>query len=127
MEQLFPTDPPPRPWIVKAYEKYQTVTPPAVAATSAPSSLQGQFLQFHQENPGVYESLVDKARELRNRGHRVSIGMLYEVVRYEALAATDAASPFKLNNNYRSRYARLIMENEPDLVDAFDLRELRAA
>ena len=39
-------------------------------------------------------------------------------------ATTDEHSGFKLNNNYRSRYARLIMEQEADLEGVFQIREL---
>jgi hypothetical protein len=34
---------------------------------------------------------------------------------------------FKLNNNYTSRYARLLMEREAGLSGLFATRELRAA
>jgi hypothetical protein len=54
--------------------------------------------------------------------------MLYEVLRWQYfMTTTDPASDFKLNNNYRSRYARLIMVQEIELVDAFEIRELKAA
>jgi hypothetical protein len=33
---------------------------------------------------------------------------------------------FKLNNNYHSRYARLIMEREPGLDGFFETRGLRS-
>jgi hypothetical protein len=91
-------------------------------------TIEGQFARFHMENPHVYELLVRLARDLVSRGHRkVGIGMLFEVARWRTMLTTiDEVSPFKLNNNYRSRYARLIMENEPDLGDVFDVRELRS-
>lgn len=54
--------------------------------------------------------------------------MLFEVLRWQhAVSTDDPTSPFLLNNNWRSRYARLIAEQEPDLHHAFELRELRAA
>ena len=34
---------------------------------------------------------------------------------------------FKLNNDFTSRYARLIMQQEPDLEDFFEVRVLRSA
>ncbi len=82
------------------------------------------FHYFHQANPVVYRKLVFMARELRGKGHKtIGIGMLFEVLRWQhALETTDAV--FKLNNNHRSRYARLIMSQEHDLCDIFTLREL---
>ena len=93
-------------------------------------SHQQQFETFHARNPWVYEALVKLARDLRQRdGHRlIGIGMLFEVLRWQYWMSTqDPNSSFKLNNNYRSRYARMIMDCEPDLADAFELRELKSA
>jgi hypothetical protein len=39
----------------------------------------------------------------------------------------DSKEEFRLSNSYRSRYARLIMEQEADLQDFFTTRELRTA
>ena len=33
---------------------------------------------------------------------------------------------YELNNNYHSRYARLIMQKEPGLAGIFDTRELKS-
>ena len=38
---------------------------------------------------------------------------------------TTVRTDFALNDHYRSRYARLIMEQEEDLRDLFEVRELR--
>lgn len=86
------------------------------------------FAEFHRANPWVYDTLVELARDLVNRGRkRVGIGMLFEVLRWHYQRnTTDPAADFKLNNNYRSRYARLIMAAEPDLRRAFETRRLRA-
>ena len=83
-----------------------------------------RFQTFHTENPQVYRALVALARKAVRRGHRrIGIGMLYEVLRWQTMLATTDPD-FKLNNNYRSRYARLIMAQEPDLAGVFELREL---
>lgn len=86
-----------------------------------------KFMAFHEANPAVYRELVKLARELRKRGHkRGGIKMLWEVVRWRRmLETTNEHSGFKLCNNYHSRYARLIMDQEEDLVDFFDTKELK--
>ena len=91
-------------------------------------SIAEQFAAFHESNPWVYDALVELARDLLNRGReRVGIGMLFEVLRWHYQRnTTDPGSDFKLNNNYRSRYARLIMAAEPDLRRVFETRRLRA-
>lgn len=88
--------------------------------------LQTKFEKFHATNPHIYESLVTLARRAKRRGlKKVGIGMLYEVLRWNSMVRTDAED-YKLSNSFRSRYARLIMEREPELKDIFELRELRS-
>ena len=85
------------------------------------------FDRFHSDNPRVYQVLVRLAREWvgRTGRHKLGIATLYERARWEiALATTDA--DFKLNNDWRSYYARLIMAQEPDLAGLFDLRASKA-
>jgi hypothetical protein len=96
-------------------------------ATPPSQSIEEAFADFHRLNPWVYHALVRLARQVTQRGHsRIGIGMLFEVLRWEWYTASTAGD-YKLNNNYRSRYARLIAANEPDLADVFETRELRAA
>jgi hypothetical protein len=104
---------------------FGTAEPPILVPVG-PGTIAEAFDRFHSANPWVYDALVKLARDLRRRGRdRVGIGMLFEVLRWQwFMTTTDAASDFKLNNNYRSRYARLIMDREPDLADMFSTRIL---
>jgi hypothetical protein len=91
-------------------------------------SITEKFEQFHADHPDVYDQLVELARRMRSRGHaHYGIATLFEVVRYHRHTSGKDADGFKLNNNYRSHYARLIMERERDLNGMFHLRELKAA
>jgi len=95
----------------------------------AADSIQTKFEHFHQRNPRVYTELVKLARRAKARGrNRIGISQLFEVLRWEWSMAglPDGHEFYKLNNNYRSRYARLIMEQEPDLAGIFKLRGLTA-
>lgn len=98
---------------------------PVVADDGAQLTLDQQFRKFHRENPDVYRRLLELALQLRAKGHtKGSIAMLFEVLRWEyALATTDA--DFKLNNNYRAFYARLLMTHEPRLRGFFETRVQR--
>ena len=88
--------------------------------------LDEQFRTFHHENPRVYERLVELAREWKRAGHaKCSIDMLFHLLRWDEGIRTRG-DQFVLNSNYTSRYARLIMANEPDLDGLFNLRELHA-
>lgn len=81
------------------------------------------FRQFHGDNPAVYSQLVTMAKTLKQRGYQ-HYGMkgLFEVLRWER-AITTTGSEFKLNNNYTSYYARLIMQKEPFLRGFFRIRK----
>ena len=82
------------------------------------------FRRFHEDNPHVYRRLVELARAWNERrGTAVGIKMLFEVLRWE-VAMSSTGDEFKLNNNYHSYYARLIMDREPDLDGIFQLRRL---
>jgi hypothetical protein len=97
-------------------------------ATGRAKTIDARFRDFHDANPLVYANLVRLAREAKGRGHnRISIGMLWEVLRWNKLVAIiDGSSRYELNDNYRSRFARLIMEQEPELDGIFEVRELRS-
>ena len=90
-------------------------------------SIDRRFQEFHVRNPRVYETLVKLAREAKAEGrHRIGIKMLWEVVRWNLSRDLPYDEPFKLPNDYHSRYARLIMAQEPDLAGIFAVRELRS-
>lgn len=87
-----------------------------------------KFREFHEKNPRVYKQLVKLARQAHSRGKRkMSIELLINVVRwYSILNTDDPNSEFKINNNYKSRYARLIMAENPELDGIFNTREIRS-
>ncbi len=88
-------------------------------------TLEEQFEKFHQENPGVYEELRRLSLQLVDRGlTRFGIATVYETLRYRRLETTG--DDFRLNNNHRSFYARMLMEREPRLRGVFPTRDLRA-
>jgi hypothetical protein len=76
-------------------------------------AIEQAFVTFHADNPQVYEQLVKYARAAKAAGRRhFGIGMLWERLRWYVNVETTDQSGLKLNNNYRSRYARLLMERE---------------
>ena len=84
-----------------------------------------RFEVFHENNPEVYEELVKITRKQTRFGYEVSIKGVFEVLRYQVRMKIQDPSQnhFKLNNDYTPYYARLIMENEPDLRGEFQTRE----
>jgi hypothetical protein len=88
------------------------------------ATIQQRFEAFHSANPAIYSLLVRMALDLKRRGFaHYGVAGLFEVIRWEyALRTND--NDFKLNNIYRSRYSRLIMDNEPELAGFFETRTL---
>lgn len=91
-----------------------------------------RFRIFHRNNPQVYAELVRLCREGKATGRRhLGIRTLWEVMRWNLanvhVATNDPTSDLKLNDHYHTYYARLIMEQEPDLAGFFELRTLRSA
>ena len=88
-----------------------------------------QFILFHEDNPHVYTTLVEEARKLRRMGwKKIGMKFLYERARWILTMKTripENMEPYKLNNNYTSRYARLIMQQEADLKGYFETRQLK--
>ena len=84
------------------------------------------FETYHAEHPEVYEHLVALAREWQQRtfAKKIGIATLYERLRWEYGIQGKDQHGFKLNNNYRAYYARLIMEENYDLSFLFDVRRL---
>lgn len=90
-------------------------------------AIQRRFLRFHQDNPSIYQKLVELARRARSRGlQRYGIRRIWEVMRWEIAMDVTRDGDFRLNDHFHSRYARLIMEREADLRDFFETRSLRA-
>ncbi len=90
------------------------------------SAIDDDFRQFHAENPKVYDLLVQFTRMAKDSGRqRFGIRMIWERLRWYVMIETTDAD-YKLNDHYHSRYARLIMDQEPDLAGFFETRELRS-
>ena len=91
-------------------------------------TITANFLDFHARNPHVYKTLAFKAKIYRSRNPIAKLGIatLWENMRWDYLMSTDYQD-FKLNNNYRSHYARLLMSQNPELSGMFETRERKAA
>jgi chitinase len=90
------------------------------------SNIQTNFEEFHKKNPHIYKNLCVLARQWKAAGNSVvGIGMLFEVLRWDNGIKTTGEK-YKLSNNMRSRYSRLIHEQEEDLEGIFRTKALRA-
>lgn len=90
-------------------------------------SIQERFEAFHALNPWVLRHLEQLTANCVAKGfRRVGIGMLFELLRWRYGEATQGDA-FRLNNNFRSRYVRLLIERHPEWARLFETRALRAA
>jgi hypothetical protein len=107
------------------YADYPTVDQPTQHVGPPPGlTIEEAFEAFHAANPHVYHALVSMAWQAKDRGiRRVGIGMMFEVLRWNHALRTGG-DEFKLNNNYRSYYARRIMLDDPRLEGLFETRAL---
>lgn len=89
------------------------------------ATIQERFEAFHRANPHVYAALKNLALQMLRKGVR-QYGMsgLFEILRWQ-FALQTKGEPFKLNNDFRSRYTRLLMQQEPELQGFFETRTLR--
>lgn len=85
-----------------------------------------RFAKFHKANPHVYNAIVHKALSLKRAGvNHFGIAAIFETLRYDAAMQTGRDN-YKLNNNYRAFYSRLIMENIKELDGFFSIREQKS-
>lgn len=93
---------------------------------SKSATIQERFESFHKLNPHVYNALRALALQMQGEGVReYGIKGLFEILRWQFSLQTRG-EPFRLSNDFTSRYARLLVEKNPELDGFFELRELRA-
>lgn len=102
---------------------------PLVHATpDATLTIQQRFAQFDANNPWVYRALEHLTEDWLAAGHkRVGIKQMFEVIRWQYGRRTTGDASFKCNNDFTSRYARLLVQRHPEWADAIETRTLRAA
>lgn len=105
---------------------------PAPAKPARKPTIDERFAEFDAAHPEVYAEFVRLARLARSRGRdRIGLKMIAELVRWHFIIDTDydvETNPaLRLNNVLVSRYARKILQQEPDLAGIFELRQLKSA
>ena len=83
------------------------------------------FHAFHRANPWVVRELEKIAWEMLRSGRKkIGIQACVEVFRWETRKHT-ISNDFKLNNNFCSRYARMILNRHPEWGQVFELRRIK--
>lgn len=87
-------------------------------------TIEERFQAFHAAHPFVFDALVRLAREAKARGcRRIGAKALWERARWD-LWLEVGGEPYRLNNDFTSRYARLIADTHPELAPLFEFRAL---
>lgn len=90
------------------------------------------FLEFHAQNPWVYDKIKQMVHSLKRRGWtHYSMRTMIAVLRFEwdlrttgaDVPTTDGERSVKLNDHHSPYYARLLVEEYPVLWDFFEFRE----
>ena len=93
--------------------------------------IQRDFETFHNDNPHVFSLLVKFTAAVRATGRKhYSINAVFERIRWHTDIETvhgEHLVDFKLNNNFRSRYVRLLEEEHPYFHGFYHKRQLQAA
>lgn len=80
-----------------------------------------EALRFHIENPMVYYLLVGACKEIIREKDKYGISPLWENIRHWSRIKTTGVM-FKLSNNHRPFYARLLMHRFPEFDGLFVIK-----
>lgn len=86
-------------------------------------TLEERFEAFHAANPHVADALESLAAQWLSRHRKVGVKSLGETLRWASGIQTDG-DPYRINNSYLSRYARLLIERHPEWADSIETRSL---
>jgi hypothetical protein len=105
----------------------KSVPQPAAKPSAMRDTIAERFRQFHFDNPAVYAYIVKLAKELYRKGReRIGMKALYEQIRWHVLLGTiRVRGEYALNNDFTSRYVRMLIEEHPAFKGLFELRHLR--
>lgn len=94
--------------------------------TDARPSIDERFRAFDREHPEVFRLFRQYAEHIRANGHdRYSADAILHRIRWH-YHIERGERDFTINNDFSSRYARLLMEVDPSFVGFFEVRELRS-
>jgi len=87
-----------------------------------PKTTLDRFKKFHGANPHVYREFKKHAFAIRNTGRqKYSAEIIVNVIRWHRDLQTGG-DVFKINNDFKSIYARLLAHNHPEFEDFFEFR-----
>jgi hypothetical protein len=84
-----------------------------------------RWLEWHRDNPHVYELFKAFTFQAIDRGHkRLSAWLIVNRIRWETTVETNGGD-FKISNNFIAYYARLFMDEHPEYRGFFRTKPLK--
>lgn len=89
-----------------------------------------KFFEFHNKNPKVFELLVFLTKKAKKAGFKkYSIKTILHNIRWrmdiDYNIKKPYGKPYKINNNFSSRYVRLLEKKYPEFIGFFEKRTLK--
>lgn len=89
-------------------------------------NLDQKFFAYHEKNPHILPLFLKFAKQAKSVGFsHYSIRAIVNRVRWHINIETKDVDGFKMNNNYSSRYARLLVKENPEFEGFFRNRQLK--
>jgi len=83
-----------------------------------------KFISWHKTNPEVYKEFVKLAKEMQASGReRYSAETIINVLRWHRDLKT-VGDEFKISNDFRSMFARLLVYQKPEFEGFFSMKGL---
>lgn len=86
--------------------------------------LLAKFKMYHRENPEVWEEFKSMATQMLKVTDRYSHVTMIEVMRWNS--DIKGGDPFKINNDFKALYARLMIYHYSAFKDFFELRRMKS-
>jgi hypothetical protein len=84
-----------------------------------------KFFEYHEKNPHVFELFVKYAKKVKASGYKhYGMHTIMHRVRWHINIDTEDPDGYKMDNNYSSRYARLLAKEYPEFEGFFHTRKL---
>jgi hypothetical protein len=85
-----------------------------------------KFFRYHADNPQIFKIIKKYTAQVKDVGFQhYSMDAIMHRVRWHVNVKTRSYDGFKINNNFTSRYARLLEKENKDLRGFFNKRKLR--
>jgi hypothetical protein len=109
-------------------KRHVQLQPEDVRPSAMRNTIEERFRAFHAANPSVYRCILQLTKERFLRGsERHGMKAMWEQLRWRiATGNLRLATGFNFNNDYTSRYARLVVAEFPAYRGLFELRKLSA-